>query len=84
MDKIIILEGQALETLISAAEYLAKYQDRVYSVRACVDGDSLKLKIDGWTWTPPMGELDPACREAEKRRASFEPERSAMWPPVNA
>lgn len=80
MDKIIILEGQALQLLISVAEHLAKHQDGLHSVRACVDGDSLKLKVNGGTWTPPMGELDPACREAEKRQASFVPERAEPWP----
>ncbi|QGJ90086.1 hypothetical protein HWC80_gp046 [Mycobacterium phage Indlulamithi] len=41
-----------------------------HSLRVCVDGDAVKFKIDGGTWSPGYGGIDPGSDYAYYQRNS--------------
>lgn len=41
----------------------------LWSLRVAVEGDTVKFKINEFTWSPGIGKLDPMCEEAQHRRA---------------
>ena len=62
-------------TKTEAHQLLTQLQDAkehgpsgLWSLRVAQEGDSVKFKINEFTWSPPMGELDPMCEEALRRR----------------
>lgn len=66
MDRIVIIEGPELEDLKRFLEYAT--QPGVTRLRFTVDGNQVKLKAGGGTWTPGYGALDPECQEAQLQR----------------
>lgn len=66
MDRIIILKGDELASLIDFMEAITTGRERVYQLRVTVDGDQVKLKANSSTWTPGYGELDPECQAAQR------------------
>jgi hypothetical protein len=55
MDRIIALEGADLEWLLSAV----RSGEPISRIRFCTDdADTIKIKINGGMWTPPMGRRD--------------------------
>lgn len=69
MDRIVIVKGDDLASLVDFMEAITTGRERAYQLRVTIDGDQVKLKVNGSTWTPGYGELDPECREAVTRAA---------------
>jgi hypothetical protein len=67
MDKIIQLSAREVNDLL---ETLAAHKERgsLYGLRVCLDGDYAKFKVNESTWSPPLGKLDPMCRQAARVR----------------
>lgn len=66
---IIQLSKEEVTQLLSELE---NARDRgpsgLWSLRVAQEGDSVKFKINEFTWSPPLGQLDPMCEEAHRRR----------------
>jgi hypothetical protein len=59
MEPIIQLSrAQALELLHMLTR--VEKDHGIYSLRVHVDGEHAKFKVNEYTWTPPMGELEPS------------------------
>lgn len=76
MEKLITLEGDDLAAFLEVMEAITSGRERVYQLRVCIDGDQVKVKANGRTWTPGYGTLDPECQEAQRRA---EPINSGNW-----
>lgn len=68
MDKIIELSAHEARELLTQ---LASVENRklLWHLRICMDGDWVKFKVNESTWTRAMGQLDPMCRRAARKRA---------------
>lgn len=67
MDRIVIVKGDDLASLIDFMEAITTGRERAYQLRVTIDNDQVKLKVNGSTWTPGYGELDPECQSAATR-----------------
>lgn len=68
MDRITIIEGEELERLMSWLSAILDNRQDIYKIRACQDGNTLKLKINEGAWSAPLGDLDPSCAAARDNR----------------
>lgn len=50
----------------------ADSKSNLRSLRVCVEGDHAKFKVNEWIWSPPLGQLDPSCETAIRRRREQE------------
>ena len=55
MDPIIKVEGKTLTRLLDA---LLIDPTDIRTLRFAIGGDCVKVKINGGTWSPPMGEVE--------------------------
>ena len=70
MDKIIELSANEVRQLLAELNHAnSKSGFGIRGLRVCIEGDTAKFKVNEWMWSPPMGHLDPACSEAERRQA---------------
>ena len=65
MDDIVIFTNDGQLSIL--AQYLHEIAagieaGDIYTVRACVDEGSLKLKANERTWSPPLGRLEVQTR----------------------
>jgi hypothetical protein len=56
--KIAVLKGRDLERFYHALGVEPPAEAR--SVRVWGDGDGLKVKVNEWTWSAPLGETEEA------------------------
>jgi hypothetical protein len=67
MDRIIQLSAKEADDLLESLLW-HKANRGLYGLRVCSDGDWVKFKVNESTWTHGMGQLDPMCREAARKR----------------
>jgi hypothetical protein len=67
MDKIIEVLGADLREVLNFFSDREPGRDEVYRLRVAVDGESVKFKVNGGIWSPPLGHLDPTCEYALNR-----------------
>ena len=71
MDTIIILDAVQARSLLDALKQTDKSVNGggIRSLRVSIDDGGAKFKINGMTWSPPLGRLDPDCLAAERAAA---------------
>ena len=55
MDRIIKVTDKQLAMLLSA---FTENASEIRTLRFAIEGECVKVKINGGTWSPPIGELD--------------------------
>jgi hypothetical protein len=78
MDKVILLEGADIVGLLGTLQDLDKRPSGLYKLRVCIEGDTVKFKGNESVWSPPLGTLDPECREAQRRQSQWHAVRTGM------
>lgn len=71
MRDITILTGDELARFLEVMEAMSTGRERVYQLRITQEDGQVKVKANGRTWTPGMGERDPQCQEALDRAVRF-------------
>jgi hypothetical protein len=69
METIIEIEDADLTSFIYGQ--LGLQRQEVYKLRVCIDGGTVKFKVNESTWSPPLGHLDPMCRAAARQRVQI-------------
>jgi len=65
MEPIVTIEGPDLDAFMRQLSWLVDMYERgqLTRVRVAFDEDAVKLKSNEHSWTPPMGEIQPAIGE---------------------
>lgn len=55
MEPIIKVDGEELRSLLDGLKWA---EGTIHSLRFAIDGDCVKVKINGGTWSPPLGKVE--------------------------